>query len=213
VTWETLSRGRSPGKTMMGLRVVRDDGGAIRFRHALVRALLAVFVDVWVTAGVVGVVVSSLSAQGKRVGDLLAGTVVVRERVRTQPAPVPAMPAALAPWAATLDLTGLTDELTMTVRSFLARSGELDPAVRISTGLRLAHAVALVISPAPPVGVPSEAYLAAVTAERRRRDIERLRRRADQQRPTADQQRPTAEPGPPGRPPQPPPAGSFTAPS
>src|SRR5690349_10572364 len=35
VFWETLLRGRTPGKLAMGLRVVRDDGGPIRFRHAL----------------------------------------------------------------------------------------------------------------------------------------------------------------------------------
>src|SRR5919202_6781735 len=42
VTVETLTRGRSLGKLAAGLRVVRDDGGPIRLRHALVRALLAI---------------------------------------------------------------------------------------------------------------------------------------------------------------------------
>ena len=42
ITVETLSRGKSLGKLAMGLRIVRDDGGSIRFRHAMVRALLAV---------------------------------------------------------------------------------------------------------------------------------------------------------------------------
>ena len=39
------------GKMMMGLRVVRDDGGPIRMRHSLVRALAMVFLDFWVTSG------------------------------------------------------------------------------------------------------------------------------------------------------------------
>ena len=42
---ETLTRGRSLGKLALGLRVVRDDGGPVRFRQALTRALAGVFVD------------------------------------------------------------------------------------------------------------------------------------------------------------------------
>src|ERR1700704_2325043 len=45
VVMETLTRGRTLGKMMLGLKVVRDDGSSIRFRHALVRALLWLFVD------------------------------------------------------------------------------------------------------------------------------------------------------------------------
>jgi len=45
VTFETLTRGRSPGKFAMGLRVVRDDGGPIRFRHAFVRGLVGLAIE------------------------------------------------------------------------------------------------------------------------------------------------------------------------
>jgi uncharacterized RDD family membrane protein YckC len=45
VGFEALWRGRTPGKAAMGLRVVRDDGGPIRFRHAFVRGLVGVVVD------------------------------------------------------------------------------------------------------------------------------------------------------------------------
>src|SRR4051812_7247104 len=46
VTTETLTRGRTLGKLTMGMRTVRDDGGPIRFRHALVRGLVG-FVEIW----------------------------------------------------------------------------------------------------------------------------------------------------------------------
>ena len=85
VLFESLSRGRSLGKMAMGLRVVREDGGPIQFRHALVRGLLAIF-EVY-PFGVIAVITSLLSAKGKRVGDYLAGTVVVRERVPNIAAP------------------------------------------------------------------------------------------------------------------------------
>jgi uncharacterized RDD family membrane protein YckC len=69
VTIETLTRGRSLGKLAFGLRVVRDDGGPIRFRHALVRGLAGVFVDFWALGllGFVAVLVSLSSAKGKRI--------------------------------------------------------------------------------------------------------------------------------------------------
>ena len=75
---ETLSRGRSLGKLACGLRVVRDDGGPIRFRHALVRGGIGV-VEILMTFGVVACIASLVSARGRRLGDVFAGTLVVRE--------------------------------------------------------------------------------------------------------------------------------------
>ena len=48
LTIEVLSRGQSAGRLITGTRVVRDDGGSIRFRHALVRTLLAT-IEIWIT--------------------------------------------------------------------------------------------------------------------------------------------------------------------
>jgi uncharacterized RDD family membrane protein YckC len=169
VLLESLTRGRSLGKLALGLRVVRDDGGPVRFRHALVRALLGI-VEVWLTTGAVAILVSLASAQGKRLGDYLAGTVVVRERMPVRGAPMSAMPPALAPWAATLDLSRLPDDLALAARQFLARAGELAPQVRAAMGSRIAADVARLTTPPPPLGVHPEVFLAAVLAERRRRD-------------------------------------------
>lgn len=173
IAFETLSRGRTLGKLAFGLRVVREDGGPIRFRHALVRGLLGV-VEFWITFGSLALITSLASAKGKRVGDFLAGTVVVRERVPVHGQPVAAMPPQLAAWAAGLDLTRMPDDLALAARQYLARSGDLAPDVRASMGARLAAAVAAATSPAPPPGVPPWAYLSAVLAERRRRELARL---------------------------------------
>ena len=172
VLFETLSRGRSLGKLAMGLRVVRDDGGPIRFRHALVRGLLAVF-EIY-PFGVIAILTSLVSTKGKRVGDFVAGTVVVRERVPTIAAPMVAMPPGLASWAATLELSRLPDDLALSARQFMSRVGALSPAVRVSMGGQLAHEVSRVVAPPPPPGCPPEPYLAAVLAERRRRDLARF---------------------------------------
>lgn len=171
VLFETLSRGRSLGKMAMGLRVVRDDGGPIRFRHALVRGLLAVF-EIY-PFGVIAVVTSLVSTKGKRVGDFLAGTVVVRERVPTVAAAMVQMPPGLAGWASTLELSRLPDDLALAARQFMSRATALTPAVRSSMGGQIAHEVSRFVAPPPPAGCPPEPYLAAVLAERRRRDLAR----------------------------------------
>ena len=172
VTAETLSRGRTLGKAALGLRVVRDDGGPIRFRHALVRGLTGFFVDFWALglAGAVAVFVSLSSAKGKRVGDILAGTVVVRERLPAAPVAVVHMPPWLAGWAATLDLSRLPDELALAVRNYLARRHDFTTAAADNLGWRLAGDVTRHLGMPVPYGVPAADYLAAVLAERRARE-------------------------------------------
>lgn len=173
VLFETLGRGHTLGKMALGLRVVRDDGGPVRFRHALTRALAGAIVDfgpvlVW---SAVAVVVSLCSARSKRVGDYLAGTVVIQERAPDTPAPAVTMPPALASWAGQLDLSGLTDELALAIRQYLARYQELRPEAREALGHDLVRDVAARIETSLPYGVPAWAYLQAVLAERRARSL------------------------------------------
>lgn len=168
VAMETLTRGRTVGKLALGLRVTRDDGGAIRFRHALARGLAAV-VEIYLTSGAIAVLVSLLSAEGKRVGDYLAGTVVVRERAPARDSFHPLLDPGLAPWAATLDLGRLDEATALTVRQFLVRAPDLGSAPRRDLATSLRTEVQRKVSPPPPPGVTPEAYLHAVLAERRRR--------------------------------------------
>ena len=172
VAAETLWNGRTLGKAAMGVRVVRDDGGPVRFRHALVRGLLWFLVEMPILF--IPILTSMVSSRAKRVGDLLAGTVVIQERVPTQSVSVPPMPPALAGWAATLDLARLTNELALSARSFLGRAHQLSPAAREHLGGQMVALVQAVVTPPPPPGTPGWAYLAAVLQERRRREELRL---------------------------------------
>jgi uncharacterized RDD family membrane protein YckC len=175
ITVETLTRGRSPGKAALGLRVVRDDGGPLGFRQAFVRGLAGGFLErPGITFFVLPVVLMLLHPRSKRMGDLLAGTVVVQERVPSRSGEVAAMPPPLAAWAATLELSRLPDDLALSVRSFVSRAGELTDAAREDLGGRLVAAVREVTAPPPPPGTPGWAFLAAVLAERRRRETARL---------------------------------------
>ncbi len=175
----TVTRGRTIGKLVLGLRVVRDDGGPIGFRHALTRTLVGVAVEfpavVFPLGGLVLSLVSMMSSPvSKRVGDHAAGTIVIHERDVESWGWVPAMPPGLAGWAATLDLAALDDELALAVRHFLARNRELREPDRTRLGRMLARQVAEVTTPPPPPGTPGWAYLAAVHAERHRRAVQRL---------------------------------------
>jgi uncharacterized RDD family membrane protein YckC len=171
---ETLSRGRSVGKLVLGLRVVRDDGGPVRFRHALTRGLAGVFVDFLLTSGAGAIICSLLNERGKRVGDILAGTVVVRERAPARAEPLPVVPPHLATWAAGLELSRLPADLGLAARNYLSRYPQLAPTVRDQMGEQLAAEVAQYATPAAPPGTPPWAYLAAVLTERGRRETKRF---------------------------------------
>jgi uncharacterized RDD family membrane protein YckC len=211
--FETLSRGRTLGKMALGLRVVRADGGPIRFRHALTRALCGVLVDFWLLGlgGGVAVIVSLFSRDGKRVGDYLAGTVVIRERVPDAGASVVIqMPPPLAYWASQLDLSSLPDDLALAIRQYLGRMGELRPEAGEALGHSLAAQVGQRIGAPIPPGVPTWAYLSAVLAERRSREHARTFGQ-----PVPRQQAYVSPPAyPPGRPPaEPPPDNPFSPPT
>lgn len=170
---ETLSHGRSLGKMALGLRVVRDDGGPIRFRHALVRGAIGV-VEILLTLGVVAVVASLVSERGRRLGDVFAGTLVVRERIPAARARfVPPPPPWLAGRFSGLDLSAVPDGLWLAIRQYLTRMQQLDPQVGGAMAQRLAADLAERTGTPAPQGIPPAAYLAAVVQERQAREIRR----------------------------------------
>lgn len=170
IAFESLWRGRTPGKAAMGLRVVRDDGGPVAFRQALVRGLAGLFLEKPGLTLFSGAVVSSLlNRDSKRLGDLLAGTIVLQERIPSKVSPPVPMPPPLQAWAEGLDLSGLPNDLAQSVRSFIARTPELTDRARDDLGGKLVAAVGAVVTPPAPPGTPGWAYLAAILAERRRR--------------------------------------------
>lgn len=138
VAIEVLTRGRSLGKMALGLRVVTVEGAPIRLRHATIRGMLGI-VELLLTLGFVALAVALGSRQFRRLGDHLAGTVVVRDRVggtavnavRFTPWPGWEM------WASRLDATRLTTDDYRVIRSYLLRARQLPPHVRSSLGTRI----------------------------------------------------------------------------
>jgi uncharacterized RDD family membrane protein YckC len=83
VIFETIWNGQTPGKRLFRIRVIREDGRPIRFYESLVRNLIRMALDsmpvVIVPLYSIGIVSVFLSSRSKRIGDYVAGTVVIRE--------------------------------------------------------------------------------------------------------------------------------------
>ncbi len=185
---ETLSTGRSIGKAAVGLRVVRVDGGPERFRHALARALAGLFADLnvpllgtvalgglsglWVClVGLPGAIATVSSRRGQRIGDLLAGTLVVRERTEYGRGSLPMPPSpAIATWASVATVGDVPTGLIVAGRQLISRVFELDRKAAAELADELARQYSAYVTPAPPPGVPAYQYLVAVTGERFRRE-------------------------------------------
>jgi uncharacterized RDD family membrane protein YckC len=214
VVMETLWHGRTLGKAAMGLRVVRDDGGPIRFRHAFVRGLIGVVVDrPGISVSVLAFVPMLATARNKRLGDVFAGTIVLSERVPGAVDVRVPMPRQLTGWAAGLDLSAVDDGLAMRARQLLIRAGQLSPTALATLQREVAVDLVARVG-APPEGTPDWAVLSAVVAERRQRAIAG----AHQGRPTAPPRpAPTVavDPAPdtPAPPPQPTGSGGFAPPA
>lgn len=175
ITMETLTRGRTVGKIVLGLRVTRDDGGAIRFRQALLRGLAFWTVDFAIWTGLCGgLICAAVNPMSKRIGDLMAGTIVIRTRAPQPPKPIPPVPPELSLWASQLELSGLPDQLVTAARHLVQRSPGLSVYPRNQVAQDLARQVAARTAPPPPADLPPLEFLAVVVAERRRREAGRI---------------------------------------
>lgn len=135
---EGLWSGRTPGKRAAGLRVVQGDGQPLTMGPLLVRNLVRVvdFLPGWYVVGAIAILVSPRS---QRLGDLAAGTIVVRERSAPAPSALPAPSPGAAP--APADASALTEREYGMVRSFLQRRGSLDPQARRALAAQIAGAL------------------------------------------------------------------------
>ena len=205
VVFETMMRGSTPGKAAMGLRVVTVEGAPVSFRHAAIRAALA-FVDFLITFGLGAVFATLLSKRHQRLGDMVAGTVVLRERAaETTPwASQFLVPRGAESYAVTIDPSGLSAGDYELVRSFLLRAQKLAPQPRRDIGDRLARLYEHKLHHDRPDTVSAELFLSCLAARYQERHF----------RP---QESSAPEPAPPDTVPDPPPPsetwGDFTPPS
>jgi uncharacterized RDD family membrane protein YckC len=172
---ETATRGRSVGRYAVGTRVVRVDGGAVSFRHAFTRALVGLL-ELWLTVGSLAMVVALFGSRPRRLGDLLAGTVVQHERLRRSVDPVVTLPPSLVGWAGVADVRRLPQRLENRIAAFFRGAVTVQPGLRAEVARALAAEVAEYAAPVP--AVPAEEFLAGVVALRRSRDLRAFTGRA-----------------------------------
>ena len=153
--------GRTPGKRMNGLRVVRSGGEPVGFVTSAIRNTLRL-IDFLPFAYVVGAVTILATRKNQRLGDLAAGTLVVRERARPRP-PRSVAAAAPAPVTVSWDTSAITADETAAVRRFLERRcRDRAPARR-----ELARTFASRLRPkvaGAPAGLGDEEFLALLVA-------------------------------------------------
>ena len=137
--FEWLWNGQTPGKRWLKLRVIREDGRPITFWEASVRNLLRTLDILPFPFYSIGLIAVFSSARDQRVGDMVAGTVVVREREAEAPAfaevfasPVsdPALRRSFKPVDFTASLSSLTDAEIQVVETFLRRRWDLSDVPR-----------------------------------------------------------------------------------
>ncbi len=165
IAFETLSSGRSPGKRAAGIRVVRLGGEPVGFLASVIRntVRLVDFLPFLYGVGIVAIVASS---SNQRVGDIAAGTLVVREQsggVRT--------PGGVMYWASsvtvpleaveTWDVSAITADELRTVRHFIDRRLQLPWGPRAHLAWELVSRLGPKVAGAPP-GVHPEYLLEGI---------------------------------------------------
>ncbi len=137
--FEWIWNGQTPGKRWLKLRVIREDGRPVTFWEAAVRNLLRSVDMIWPPFYSIGLISVFISGSDQRVGDMVAGTVVVREREAEAPAfaqvfasPVsdPAMRRSFKPVEFVADLHVLTESEIEVVETFLRRRWDLAEMAR-----------------------------------------------------------------------------------
>lgn len=164
--FEGLRDGQTPGKRMLGLRTVRDGGYSVGFAASAVRNLMRIIDLQPAFSYLVGIASIAFTKSGKRLGDIVAGTIVVREALVRQPAHVVAVPSATVTTPVTARLTDAEFQL---LERWSERRNSLDPERRrqlvAQVANRLRHAL-----PAGDASSESALLLRLLESERQARE-------------------------------------------
>lgn len=145
VFFETLWFGQTPGKRVAKIRVVRDDGRLIGLQQATLRALLRPFDETLF----IGAFLIILGRREKRLGDLVAGTIVIQAQTPTASATLTISEKAKVLHQELIqiaDLSGLMPDDFAIIREYLQRRGAMSLKARAALSLKLAEQVQAIIN-------------------------------------------------------------------
>ncbi len=162
--FEAFWHGQTPGKRLIGLRVLSVTGRPARIDEAILRNLLRV-IDQLPGFYAIGIVTTLVSARNQRLGDLAAGTVVVHEKALSAPVMQVAAPPAGSGWTGG---PGLSDAELLLVETFLQRRHELAVPVREAHANAIADRLRARLGPSAPALAP-EALIEALHSRARTR--------------------------------------------
>lgn len=135
--FEALRNGQTPGKRWLGIRVVQDTGHAVTMGSAVARNLLRI-ADFLPPPYLIGALFVGIHPRGKRLGDLVAATVVVRD----QPQEASAHPEAAAEPGEPAGVPELSDAEFHFLREYAERAAQLTPEIRARVAGRLTQRLA-----------------------------------------------------------------------
>jgi uncharacterized RDD family membrane protein YckC len=161
MVFEIVWNGQTPGKRMLGIRVIRESGYPIRQTDSVIRNVVRI-VDWLPLFYGIGVLVMLFNKRSRRLGDFAAGTIVVREGGARQSLSSMVSPAALEPAALQQRAYALSSADATLVRDFLVRRNSLHPEARADLARRLATAMAQRYQ--LPLEEDPEAFLERLTA-------------------------------------------------
>lgn len=142
VVFEAIWDGQTPGKRQLGIRVVQDGGYSVGFGASAVRNLARVLDMQPGFVYAVGILSAAINRSGKRLGDMLAGTIVVQEKMMViAPVAVPSRAGGEAAPAAVVT-AALSDAEYEVLERYLARRAALDPERRRALAERLVEQLA-----------------------------------------------------------------------
>ena len=159
--FEIFWNGQTPGKRLVRLRVISDSGRPVTVYEAVVRNLLRI-IDQLPGLYVVGIISVFLTARNKRLGDIVAGTVVVHERTMQESQPDFAAAASTAPFPG-LQITA--EELEL-IERFLQRRYDLSPEVRRQSAEQIAARLSARLGAQDGAASPED-YLACLAHQQR----------------------------------------------
>jgi uncharacterized RDD family membrane protein YckC len=136
--FEILWKGQTPGKRFAGIRVIKESGRPINAFEAVGRNLMRA-VDVLPGIYGVGLVCMMLNRQSRRLGDFVAGTVVVHEKPSEDVRP--SWNTSTESSSSTPALGQMTAEELVLIETYLSRRWELDPEVRLRTAIQIADRI------------------------------------------------------------------------
>ena len=138
ICFETLWRGQTPGKRYVKIRVIREDGRNVGIQQSILRSLLRPIDDIFC----LGFLFILFSAQEKRLGDWVAGTILIQEGQTVSKQKIEISPAATDVATRIIEtgkIAALTPDQFATIRKYLYRYPALAPTARNSVSDRLVN--------------------------------------------------------------------------